>query len=448
MPIKKLIEQTFQQIDGDWQSVNQIVGVGTDTRTDLSNKLFVPLKGDNFDGHHFIEKAIEQGAIAALWHHDYPRPTTVGKEFPLIKVADPLIGLQELAHVYLHFVNPKVVAITGSNGKTTTKDLVYAVTSVGYQTHCTEGNFNNHIGLPLTILTMPETTEVIVLEMGMNHFGEIERLVEIAQPDLAIITNIGESHIEHLGSRTGIAKAKLEITTHFKTDSLLIYDGDESLLVSEYPFETISVGFDQSNDYFINDCQILNSETRFKLADQAYNYTVPLIGKHQAKNAVYSIVVGQQLGLSTDQIQAGLKTIEMTQMRFEKQVQANGVTLINDAYNASPTSMKATIETLAQLDGYQEKIVVLGDMFELGRQSLRYHQEVGESISSEIDFVYTIGEAAEQISQATSVPARHFTTKEALLKQLELKLNKGTVILFKASRGMKLEQVIDALSNV
>lgn len=447
MPIKKLIEQTFQQIDGDWQSVNQVVDVGTDTRTDLTNKLFVPLKGDNFDGHHFIEKAIEQGATAALWHQDYPRPTTVGQEFPLIQVADPLIGLQELARAYLNVVDPKVVAITGSNGKTTTKDLVYAVASVGYQTHCTKGNFNNHIGLPLTILAMPETTEVIVLEMGMNHFGEIERLVEIAQPDLAIITNVGESHIEHLGSRAGIAKAKLEITTNFKTDSLLIYDGDEPLLAGDYRFGTVSVGFDESNDYYINDCRILNAETRFKLAGQAYNYTVPLIGKHQAKNATYSIVVGQQLGLSNEQIQQGLRTIELTQMRFDKRVLANGVTLINDAYNASPTSMKASIETLAQLNGYQEKIAVLGDMFELGTQSQRYHQEVGESIPPEIDFVYTIGKGAEQISQATSIPAKHFTTKAALLKQLELQSNKGTVILFKASRGMKLEQVIEALLN-
>lgn len=445
MPFKKVIEQTFSTIDGNWQSIKHIVGVGTDSRANLTDKLFIPLKGDNFDGHNFLEKAIDQGAKAALWHQDYPRPTGVDPTFPLIRVEDSLVGLQELAKQYLNVVNPKVIAITGSNGKTTTKDLVYAVLTVGYHTHCTQGNFNNHIGLPLTILAMPEKTEVIVLEMGMNHFGEIERLVEIAQPDLAIITNIGESHIEHLGSREGIAKAKLEITTTFKENSLLIYDGDEPLLLNNYPFETISVGFDPSNDYYIDDCQILNTETRFSLVNQQDEYTVPLIGKHQAKNASYSIAIGKQLGLTNKQIQTGLNALEVTQMRFEMQTRKNGVTLINDAYNASPTSMKVTIETLAQLNGYDEKILVLGDMFELGADSDAYHQEIGRSIPSEIDYVYTIGQAAEQISQATSVPSKHFKTKEGLIDQLELKTSSSSVILFKASRGMKLEQIIETL---
>lgn len=445
MPIKKVIEQTFPTIDGNWQSIKHIVGVGTDSRADLTDKLFIPLKGDNFDGHNFLEKAINQGAKAALWHQDYPRPTGVDPTFPLIRVDNSLIGLQELAKQYLNIIGPKVIAITGSNGKTTTKDLVYAVASVGYQTHCTKGNFNNHIGLPLTILAMPEKTEVIVLEMGMNHFGEIERLAEISQPDLAIITNIGESHIEHLGSREGIAKAKLEITTNFKVNSLLIYDGDEPLLIGNYPFETISVGFNQSNDYYIDHYQILNTETQFSLGNQEAEYTVPLIGKHQAKNASYSIAIGNHLGLSKEQIQAGLNAIEVSQMRFEKQMRKNGVTLINDAYNASPTSMKVTIETLAQLNDYDEKILVLGDMFELGADSTAYHQEVGQSIPAEIDYVYTIGQASEQISQATSVPAKHFETKKDLIDQLERITNSGTVILFKASRGMKLEQIVDAL---
>lgn len=445
MLFEKIIEQLPHKLDGDWVNVTGIEGVGTDTRQSLEDKLFIPLVGESFDGHDFIDTAVKQGAKAALWQESYPRPKGIDPSFPLIRVADTLIGLQELARLYLRFVNPKVVAITGSNGKTTTKDLVYAVSRHYFKSHCTKGNFNNHIGLPLTVLAMPEATEVLILEMGMNHFGEIEDLTKIAQPDIAIITNIGESHIEHLGSREGIAKAKLEVTSQFKTKGLLIYDGDEPLLAREYPFEAKSVGFNRSNDYYISHFKLLEHETEFVISDYNHCFTVPLLGKHQAKNATYSFVVGLSLGLTVEQIQKGLEQIEVTQMRFEKQTGKNGVTIINDAYNASPTSMKVTIETLAQLEGYHEKVLVLGDMFELGENAASYHKQVGQIIPPEINCLYTIGENAKNISQATSIPSQHFDSVDELIKQLEAKQREGSVILFKASRGMRLEKIVDAL---
>jgi len=447
MGFKKLIKHTFQAIEGDWKDVNKLYGVGTDTRENLTNKLFIPLKGENFDGHDYIAEAIKRGARASLWRKGLPRPKTISANFPLIRVEDPLVGLQELAQSYLKKINPKVIAITGSNGKTTTKDLVYSVCQTAYQTHGTEGNFNNHIGLPLTILAMPEETEVLVLEMGMNHFGEIERLSEIAEPDIAIITNIGESHIEFLGSREGITKAKLEVISHMKKDGLLIYDGDEPLIELSNPINTATVGFNKGNDYWINDCRVLNDGTTFKINQQNPTFKIPLIGKHQAKNAVYSYVVGQKIGLTHDQIQQGLANHTVTNMRFETIPGRNGAVLINDAYNASPTSMRVTIDTFTQLEGYQEKILVLGDMLELGMRSSDYHIELGKIIPESIDILYTTGNEAKQISQNAPIQAKHFSTKEALINELDKKLTKGTIILFKASRGLKFEEMIEQLKE-
>jgi len=447
MLFRQVIEQVFTNINGKWEEIDHIAGVSTDSREDLTNKLFIPLKGESFDGHNFLEQAIEKGAVAALWQKDYPRPKVVEQSFPLILVEDTLTGLQKLATSYLTSIDPKVIAITGSNGKTTTKDLVYAVTRQAFHTHCTKGNFNNHIGLPLTILSMPPQTELLILEMGMNHFGEIEQLTKIAQPELAIITNIGESHIEHLGSRAGIAQAKLEITSNMNKNSLLIYDGDEPLLEGNYPFKTISVGFEAKNNYQITKYDVTNEGTKFNFNHKLESIFVPLFGKHQAKNAAYSWLVGNQLGMNADQIQAGLLNLEKTGMRFEQIAGKNGAVLINDAYNASPTSMRVTIEVFSELQGFDTKILVLGDMLELGDYSSDYHRQVGRNIPDTIDYVYTIGIEAEAISQSTTVQAKHFTSKADLITKLKAHQTEGTIILFKASRGMKFEELIDAIRN-
>ena len=445
MLFNKLIKQSFKTIEGDWDQLDELSGVGTDTRVNLTNKLFVPLTGENFDGHHFITQAINQGAQAALWQKDQSRPEDIPSSFPLVRVDDPLEGLQQLAQNYLEAINPKVIAITGSNGKTTTKDLVYSVCRTTYKTHCTDGNFNNHIGLPLTILSMSRETEVLILEMGMSHFGEIELLSQISKPDIAIITNIGESHIEYLGSRAGIAKAKLEVVTNLKQDGLLIYDGDEPLLQAEHAVETASVGFEQTSDYWIKNCHVMNDGTKFEIDRTDQTLSIPLIGKHQAKNATYCYVVGEKLGISFDQIQQGLANNSITNMRFERIEGKHGTVLINDAYNASPTSMGVTIEAFTQLEGYKEKILVLGDMLELGPESNTYHKSVGEMIPKSIDFLFTFGDEAKFISQSTTIESKHFETKEALVSQLAKKQAEGTIILFKASRGLQFEQLIELL---
>lgn len=447
MQFQALIKQVFSEIDGMLEADFVVSGVSTDTREDLTNKLFVPLQGENFDGHDFLDQAIEKGAVAALWQKDLTRPKVVDESFPLLLVEDTLEGLQDLAKSYLQHVNPKVVAITGSNGKTTTKDLVYSVCRKAFQTHATKGNFNNHIGLPLTILSMPEKTEVIVLEMGMSGFGEIELLSKIAKPDIAIITNIGESHIEHLGSREGITKAKLEITSTLNEEGLLIYDGDEPLLNKSYPFETISVGFNPDNQYQIINYRVSDEGTEFQLNEQHEKINLALLGKHQAKNASFSWLVGIRLGMKPNQIQLGLRDLVTTGMRFEQIAGKKGSVLINDSYNASPTSMRVAIDVVSEIKGFDTKIVVLGDMLELGDNSSKYHQQVGRNIPRSIDYLYTYGQLAKEISESSAVPAKHFASKEDLITILKNKQKKGTIILFKASRGMKFEYFIDALEN-
>ncbi|WP_067838841.1 UDP-N-acetylmuramoyl-tripeptide--D-alanyl-D-alanine ligase [Amphibacillus sediminis] len=424
-----------------------LTGVSTDTRLAMNGALFVPIKGERFDGHDYILQAKAQGAVAALWQKQQPIPDTMDRSFPLFLVEDTLLALQQLAKAYRKLVNPKVIAITGSNGKTTTKDLVTAVCKQKWRTHFTKGNLNNHLGVPLTILSMELDTEVLILEMGMNHFNEIDLLTQLANPDIAIITNIGESHIEHLGSREGIAQAKLEIINGLSENGLLIYDGDEPLLTKAFECQTVSVGYSDSNQVTIDQVEIEMAQTSFTIKGIAKRFAVPLLGKHHAKNASYAIVIGQQLNLTLNQIANGLQMIETTGMRFEKIQGQHGSILINDAYNASPTSMHGAIEVFSQLKGYQRKILVLGDMFELGKHAEAFHREVGAAIPASIDLVCTYGELAKYISQYAPIQAKHFEHHDQLIEYLHSLLAKQTILLFKASRGMKFERFIAALAE-
>ncbi|MBM7540476.1 UDP-N-acetylmuramoyl-tripeptide--D-alanyl-D-alanine ligase [Amphibacillus cookii] len=441
------IKNIFQQIDGEYEHIKSIAGVGTDTRNDLASLLFVPLKGPAFDGHDYLKEAIEKGAVAALWQRNKPRPAGIPDQFPLIIVNDTLQALQELALAYRKWINPKVIAITGSNGKTTTKDIMASICNQCYQIHFTKGNLNNHIGVPLTILSMPVETEVLILEMGMNHFGEIERLSNIAIPDIAVITNIGESHIENLGSREGIAQAKLEITSGLKKDGLLIYDGDEPLLQSEYRYQVRTVGFSSKNDMILTELNQENEHTTFRIKTSETLFCIPLLGKHHAKNAAYGIGIGRELGINDERIQTGLNQLKTTDMRFEIIKGQKETTLINDAYNASPTSMLAAINVLNSMSGFRKKILILGDMFELGEHAQAFHHEIGKAIPTSIDYLCTLGDHAHYISESTTINAQHFETKDQLVAFLSKQLSAETIMLFKASRGMKFEQIIDRLKK-
>ncbi|MGD6850216.1 UDP-N-acetylmuramoyl-tripeptide--D-alanyl-D-alanine ligase [Rossellomorea aquimaris] len=430
-----------------------VKGVSIDTRKIEDANLFVPFKGENVDGHQFVRNAIENGASAALWDVNVPNPP---EDIPVIVVEDPLLALQSLANQYRHELDLKVVGITGSNGKTTTKDIVANLLSVKYRVHKTQGNYNNHIGLPLTILSLPRDSEVAVLEMGMSGFGEIELLSEISQPDVAIITNIGESHLQDLGSREGIAKAKLEIVKGLKSDGLFAYYGDEPLLqdgVQELNLKHVETfGRSESNTIYPTKINMDNKGSHFETSlAEGETFFLPVLGQHNIHNALAGILIARKFGLSVDDMKEGLQSLKLTQMRMEMVEGQKGESIINDAYNASPTSMKAAIQLVSELDGFHTKILVLGDMLELGDQEEEFHQEIGQLINPEkIQQVFTFGPLGDFIGKGAlenfSPDRVHsFTDKESLTKELSSFITGEELVLFKASRGMKLEEIIDGL---
>ncbi|MGZ6550868.1 MAG: UDP-N-acetylmuramoyl-tripeptide--D-alanyl-D-alanine ligase, partial [Tumebacillaceae bacterium] len=277
-----------------------VVGVSTDTRVNLTGKLFVPLIGETFDAHQFLDQAVAQGAVAALWQSDHPLPDT---SLALIEVEDTLLGLQRLSAAYRDELNVKVVGVTGSNGKTSTKDMIAAVLSERFKVQKTQGNMNNHIGLPLMMLSLEETTEVSVLEMGMNHRGEIELLASLAKPQVGVITNVGEAHIEFLGSRGGIADAKCELIEALPADGKAILFGDEPLLrerAAKTPASIVWFGFQAGNDLQAVEVESLGVEgSRFHVAGEETQYTLPIPGNHQVGNALAAIGVARALGMTT-----------------------------------------------------------------------------------------------------------------------------------------------------
>lgn len=433
-------------------------GVSTDTRRIQPGQLFVPLKGERFDGHEYIVTAAEAGASACIWDRSKPIPDM---DIPFILVDDTLIALQALAAHYLRHLQTKVVAITGSNGKTTTKDLITSVLATRYRVHKTEGNYNNHIGLPLTILNAAQDTEVLVLEMGMSGEGEIALLSALGQPDVAVITNVGESHLLQLGSRRNIARAKLEITDGLKPGGSLVYYGDEPLLTEELAAKNlgdqvgiVTFGENPSCDWITRYIRITAESTRFTVIGEGVEesqYELPIPGRHNAINALAAIAVGRLFELTFEEISEGLKSTRLTGMRIERSRAKNGAIILNDAYNASPTSVKAAINLVAELSGYRRKWVVLGDMLELGPDEEAFHGEIGKYLTNaKADCVLVYGPLSEHTYREAKQGfaegrVLHFTDKNALANYLLDQLEPDDLILVKASRGMRLEQVVTVL---
>jgi UDP-N-acetylmuramoyl-tripeptide--D-alanyl-D-alanine ligase len=431
-------------------------GVSTDTRSLQAGQLFIPLSGAQFDGHDYALQAVANGATALLWQRNRPLPAP---SLPLIFVDDPLLALQALAHGYRKQLGLKVVAVTGSNGKTTTKDIIAALLSTTYRVHKTPGNLNNHIGLPLTLLQCPADTQVLVAEMGMSGRGEISHLSHLAQPDVAVITMIGEAHLEQLGSRAAIADAKMEIVDGLAADGWFIYHGDEPLLRERLQrlaptVKTVNFGFSADNDVVPQDVTIEADGATFAVAGVTYH--TPLLGEHNVLNTVAALAVAVRLGVQLRVMHEPLARLKVTGMRSEKVVTARGVTILNDAYNASPASMRAALKLLGQLSNVKRKIVVLGDMLELGEQSSAFHASIGAELDADrIAAVYTYGPLAQQLATRA---AAHFPAgcvhasqdKMEIVEALVARLSavddlEDTVILVKGSRGMKLEEVVAQL---
>ena len=430
----------------------EITGIAIDSRKVKQGDLFIPFLGENVDGHNYIESAFEKGAAASLYlKNDFISDNNI------IYVNDSYEAIQTLAKHYLDSLNAKTIAITGSNGKTTTKDIITSVLSTKYKVHKTQGNFNNELGVPLTILAAPEDSEILVLEMGADGFGQLDFLSKMVEPDYTVITNIGESHIEFFKSREGIAKAKFEITNGMKKDGYFVYNGDEVLLktlVDSSDINATSCGENNYNDIILENYTITRDRIDFKLNISEKQYFTKLKGKHNLFNIMFATAIASKIGLTNEEIRKAIEnTVEITGMRLQSIPYKEDSLIINDAYNASPTSMKAGVDVVGSFDDFDYKTLVLGSMFELGPNEVNYHGEVGEYISNntnDIDLVISVGELAENITKQIKndkIKTLHFPTTAKVSEYLKNNKHKNEVILFKASRSMKLETIIEEITK-
>jgi len=427
-------------------AVGTITSMEHDSRHVRIGALFVALPGERVDGHDFVENAKKAGAVAALVNHQ------VNCGIPQIVVEDTLKAYGDIARAYREVTKVNVVAITGSVGKTTTKEMISCVLSGKYRVSKTQGNHNNDLGLPITIMSMPADTQIAVLELGMNHFGEMTYLTSIAQPDVVVITNIGTMHIEHLGTREGILKAKLEIMQGIQEDGIAVFNGDEPLLWNLREGTHRRVYFGIENDR----CDIVAEEIRqidggvyftVRGLGQRFQIFVPQEGRHMVYNALAAVAVGLLNGVSPESIQYQLGLFHNTGMR-QNIFEENGFTIIEDCYNAGPESMEAALRVLGDHKTEGRRIAVLGDMLELGSRAMAEHYRVGRLAAAAADLVLTFGEHSERIVTGAitggigSKRALHFESQDEMASALRRMAKRGDVLLFKGSRGMHMEQVL------
>ena len=427
-----------------------------DTRTIKDGDCYIGIKGENFDGNIFWEKALENGASTVIVQNVEIENEKLKKwtDKNIIKVENTLEALYNIARYKRNLYNIPVIAITGSVGKTSTKDIVANVVSKKYKTLKTEGNNNNNIGLPFTILRMQDE-EVAVLEMGMNHFGEISLLASIANPTICIITNIGTSHIGNLGSRENILKAKLEILEGSKKQAVII-NNDNDLLHKWYEenkenYNIKTYGIKEKSNVMAKEIKLEENNSTFtcKIDDEEEKIKVPVGGEHFVLNALCGITVGEVLEIEKDKIKAGIESFELTKKRMDIIELKNGIKIVNDAYNASLESMKASLKVLSE---YKErKIAVLGDMFELGEFSEELHKKVGEEVvKNKIDILIACGENATYIADVAKEKMDkeniyYLENKEEIEPLLQEIVKNNDVILFKASNGMGFYKIVERL---
>jgi len=432
------------QIDPKYAEVT-FLGACNDTRKIEPGQLFVALKAAR-DGHDFVPMALEKGAAAVLCEH-------CDGDYPAIVVADPRRALGDIARQERKRIGMKVVGVTGSVGKSTTKEMIACVLERSFRVSKTPANFNNDIGMPMAILAMSEDTQVAVLEMGMNHFREIAYLSSIARPDVAVIVNIGTMHIEHLGSQEGILQAKMEILEGMREDGKLILNGDDTLLWGHRqssPLKATYFGV-QNGECLIKGSQVEEAEGLIRFWVTCGNLTFPvelaLEGRHFVLDALAAVTVGMELGVNPSKIQESLSQFRNMAGRQEI-FQAKGCTIIKDCYNAGPESMAAALEVLGKRAG--RRIAVLGDMLELGVCTQAEHYRVGRIAAEKADMIFAYGPNGGRVIDGAltggmrAAVAKAYDSHEALAVALKRMVKAGDVILFKGSRGMHMELVLEA----
>lgn len=437
-----------------WADVN-VTSVAFDSRHLQPGGLFIPLTGEQ-DGHQFVQSAIDHGAVATLWAQDLAQAPA---DFPVLQVENSLIALQTLAQYYLTKINPRVVAVTGSNGKTTTKDMIAAILSTQFNVTKTHANFNNEIGVPMTVLSMEPNTEMLVVEMGMDRPGQLDFLSKLVMPDVAVVTMIGEAHIEFFGTRDKIADAKFEITHGLSDDGLFVYDGDEPLLrerVTDLPQQQVTFGRHDDDDYYATDVTSAATNTSFttnKWPD--VTFTLPMIGEYNVKNALAALAVGTIYRIQPENAQRALKTVSLTENRAEWMSGKQGERILSDVYNSNPTAVRQVLHAFAQtpLKPNGRRLVVLGDMLELGDQAPALHAGLADALATgQFAQVYLVGPQMQALqkalaTQAPDLPVTHFASDDlaGVTAALQTTLTANDQILLKASHGIHLENVLAKL---
>lgn len=451
------------------QNENFITGVKHDSRECADGDMFVAIKGENQDGHKYISQVVEKGCRTVLVSHiDGWYEEAVDKAggsdngLNIIEVDDTVQALGDLAAYYLSTLDVLRIAVTGSVGKTSVRDMIYYALSEKYVCGRNLKNYNNFIGLPISIFQFDNDTEAVVLEMGMDKFGEIDRLAGIVKPHIAVITNIGMSHIENLGSRDGIFKAKMEVTEHItgykeNESGVLIFPCDDEFLTRERTagdYRQIIIGEDGRSEYIISDVDDFGLEgiqfsLEYKKDCRRISLNVP--GRHNAVNAALAMAVGNTAGLSAEEVQKGLLKTELTGSRLRK-VKTDRLSIIDDTYNANPDSMKSALKVLELSDAKGNKTAILGDMLELGEESEKQHYGVGLFAAGlKIDTLVAIGKRAQKIAEGAEgreVKVSYYKNKEDFFNDIDRFAGIGDIILIKGSRGMKMEQIVEKLKEL
>lgn len=409
----------------------EIKNVVMDSRKVTEGSLFFAIN----NGNSYVKDVLDKGVSLVI------ADNTDVKDERIVKVSDTIATMQDLATKYRKKLDIQVIGITGSNGKTTTKDIVYSLLSAKAKTLKTEGNYNNHIGLPYTLLNVTDEEKFVVLEMGMSSLGEIRRLGEISSPDYAIITNIGDSHIEFLKTRDNVFKAKTELLEFVNKENTFVC-GDDGYLAK---LDVNRIGFNDNNTHKIESYEFSDKGSKFVLDGKEYK--ISLLGKHNISNTAIAIELAKKIGLTDEEIQSGLKEIKISNMRFQE-IKIGEDIYINDAYNASPTSMKAAIDTLNEIYNDKYKIAILGDMLELGENEVDYHIDVlNYLLDKKIKLIYLYGERMKKAydifmkSKSEEYRFWYYPTKEGIIESLK-NIRMEKVILLKASRGTALEDII------
>lgn len=459
LSLKKIINFAGAELlQGDSKQI--IKEIVIDSREVKDDYLFIAIIGENQDGHLYLEDAVKNGARAVIVDRDIESDFLKNSGVAVLKVDDTTRALQDIAHKYRKsFPELKVIAVTGSAGKTTTKDLIYSVLSQKYNCLKTEGNYNNHIGLPLTLLRLTSEQKFAVLEMGMSALGEIELLAQIAEPDYGIVTNVAAAHLKQLGSLENIAQAKKELIDQLKetNTAILNFDNFYTRKMGETTAaEVIYFGFEKGSDLqtvdhqFDREKEILKFNLKYK--NNSYSFNFNKAGKHNIYNAMVAVIIGLKENLSLSKIQQGLLQAEFSSNRMELIKLNNGARIINDSYNANPLAVKAALDVLLELKA-ERKIAILASMLELGSESEFKHQEVGAyAAEKEVDLLITIGSEAEQIAVGAESGMQSekiviLADNQECIDFLSAEIKADDLILIKGSRANKLEEITSELKN-